>query len=50
MPGQGFSRPVDPCVMTSDNFAPAATPKVGFSPNDPADGGQRQKWGKRARR
>jgi hypothetical protein len=33
--------------MASDNFAPAATPKVGFSLscNDLAGGGQRQKWG-----
>jgi hypothetical protein len=35
--------------MASDNFAPAATPKAGFSPNDPADGGQRQKWGMKSR-
>jgi hypothetical protein len=49
MPGRGFSRPVDPCGMASDNFAPAATPKAGFSPNDPADGGQRQKWGMKSR-
>ena len=46
MPGRGFSRPVDPCGMASDNFVPAATPKVGFSPSDPAVGGQRQKWGR----
>jgi hypothetical protein len=31
--------------MASDNFAPAATPKVGFSPKNQADGGQRQKCG-----
>jgi hypothetical protein len=32
-------------------FAPAATPKVGFylPENDPAGGGQRQKWGMKTR-